>query len=178
MTPKEVLRRQQKDKILKLCNRNSLNQKIVTYLQPILSGKNIISYSASQWEPDISAITDLFQANYFYPRIIDKKNRKMEFVQPQSWQIGAYQIAEPIGSQKITAHEADWILLPALGFNQQGFRLGMGAGYYDRCLPAVEDKKKLGILFSHQFLVDFVREVYDTRVSAIITSEGVWDCYA
>ena len=29
----------------------------------------------------------------------------------------------------------DWALVPGLAFDERGFRLGRGAGYYDRLIP-------------------------------------------
>jgi len=47
---------------------------------------------------------------------------------------GAYGIAEPQGSADMTP---DVLLVPTLGYTDEGWRLGYGGGYYDRTLAAL-----------------------------------------
>jgi 5-formyltetrahydrofolate cyclo-ligase len=49
---------------------------------------------------------------------------------------GALGIPEPrAGLPEVPPAEVDWALVPGLAFDERGFRLGRGAGYYDRLLP-------------------------------------------
>ncbi len=49
---------------------------------------------------------------------------------------GTLGILEPsITCLEIAPAEVDWVLVPGLGFDDQGYRLGRGAGHYDRLLP-------------------------------------------
>ncbi len=41
-------------------------------------------------------------------------------------------IPEPVGTRKIDAHNLDVVAMPLVAFDQQGRRLGMGGGFYDR----------------------------------------------
>ena len=43
-----------------------------------------------------------------------------------------YGILEPTDSKTIQADKIELCLMPLVGFNRKGHRLGMGAGYYDR----------------------------------------------
>ena len=51
---------------------------------------------------------------------------------------GALGILEPRASlPEIPADAIDWALIPGLAFDERGYRLGRGAGHYDRLLPGM-----------------------------------------
>lgn len=57
-------------------------------------------------------------------------------------------IAEPQGSDQVEAPLIDWVLVPLLCFDDQGYRVGYGGGYYDRFLQNCRsDIKKTGVSF-------------------------------
>ncbi|MBD8066884.1 5-formyltetrahydrofolate cyclo-ligase [Devosia sp. PTR5] len=70
--------------------------------------------------------------------------------------------------------EPDIILVPLLGFDGQGTRLGYGGGYYDRTLAALSRKPLLvGLAFDAQELPDIPREDHDMPLDAVVTESGV-----
>lgn len=66
----------------------------------------------------------------------------------------------------------DTVLLPCLGFNVQGYRLGYGGGYYDRSAALLPQTQWLGVAFSWQ-AVDFLAEPHDLRMTQVITEHGL-----
>jgi 5-formyltetrahydrofolate cyclo-ligase len=68
----------------------------------------------------------------------------------------------------------DIVLMPLLGFDQQGTRLGYGGGYYDRTLAAMQHQPRLiGFAFSAQELNHIPRETHDIPLDAVITEQGI-----
>ena len=64
------------------------------------------------------------------------------------------------------------IFVPALGFDQEGFRLGRGGGYYDRTLMTLRNTSSLlaiGIGFSIQLVDRVCRSRRDQRVDAFLS---------
>lgn len=68
----------------------------------------------------------------------------------------------------------DIVLMPLLGFDKQGTRLGYGGGYYDRTLAGLEKKPRLiGLAFAVQE-VDFIpRGDHDIPLDSAVTENGV-----
>ncbi len=70
------------------------------------------------------------------------------------------------------ADKIDLLVVPGIAFDQNGYRLGYGKGYYDKFLA----KKKLfsiGLGYSFQLLKSLPSGEYDKRLDAIATEEGI-----
>ncbi|WIJ26052.1 5-formyltetrahydrofolate cyclo-ligase [Devosia sp. RR2S18] len=70
--------------------------------------------------------------------------------------------------------DPDCVLMPLLGFDAQGTRLGYGGGYYDRTIADLDQKPTLvGIAFSAQEFSSIPRQDHDVPLDAVITETGV-----
>jgi 5-formyltetrahydrofolate cyclo-ligase len=70
--------------------------------------------------------------------------------------------------------EPDVILMPLLGFDKHGTRLGYGGGYYDRTLMHLSKKPRLvGFAFSRQEFDHIPRESHDVPLDTVVTEHGV-----
>ena len=67
----------------------------------------------------------------------------------------------------------DVLLVPLLAFDRAGHRLGYGAGYYDRTLDALTERRTIGCAFAAQEVETVPVEAHDRRLDAIATEEGV-----
>ena len=68
----------------------------------------------------------------------------------------------------------DVILMPLLGFDSRGTRLGYGGGYYDRTLERLGKRPRLvGLAFAAQELDDIPHEAHDVPLDMVITEQGV-----
>jgi 5-formyltetrahydrofolate cyclo-ligase len=69
--------------------------------------------------------------------------------------------------------QPDVILMPLLGFDKRGTRLGYGGGYYDRTLERLSKRPRLvGLAFAAQELEDIPREAHDVPLDTIVTERG------
>lgn len=86
-------------------------------------------------------------------------------------QKGAYGIDCPLPGAPLS--QPDVVLVPMLGFDAQGHRLGYGSGYYDATLAALKAKKPqiraIGLAFSLQQLDRLPAEPHDIRLDHIIS---------
>jgi 5-formyltetrahydrofolate cyclo-ligase len=70
--------------------------------------------------------------------------------------------------------EPDVILMPLLGFDRYGTRLGYGGGYYDRTLAHLQKRPRLiGFAFARQEIDRIPRQAHDVPLDAIVTELGV-----
>ncbi|MDC9825075.1 5-formyltetrahydrofolate cyclo-ligase [Devosia sp. ZB163] len=70
--------------------------------------------------------------------------------------------------------EPDVILMPLLGFDRHGTRLGYGGGYYDRTLASLHKRPRLiGFAFALQEIDQIPRDAHDVPLDAIVTEQGV-----
>jgi len=63
------------------------------------------------------------------------------------------------------------ILVPGIGFDKNGHRLGHGMGYYDKLLENVNHSWIVGLAFEFQILETIPTEKHDIPVNKIITEE-------
>ena len=70
--------------------------------------------------------------------------------------------------------EPDVVLMPLLGFDRMGTRLGYGGGYYDRTLAQLSKRPRLiGPAFAAQELDAIPREAHDIPLDVVVTETGV-----
>ena len=83
-------------------------------------------------------------------------------------------VPEPIGSEiPARGEDVDTIILPMLGFDRTGGRIGYGAGYYDRFLEKFPTLRKIGIAFACQEMGHLPLDPTDVRMDHIITEESI-----
>ncbi|GAA0383232.1 5-formyltetrahydrofolate cyclo-ligase [Bacillus horti] len=91
-----------------------------------------------------------------------------------------YGIPEPIPEQceSISVEELRFIIVPGLAFDHAGFRIGYGAGYYDRTLEQTDPAACLvGLVFPFQLYLNRLPiDQHDRSVQLIYTIDGVIQC--
>ncbi|MEX2450399.1 MAG: 5-formyltetrahydrofolate cyclo-ligase [Rhodospirillales bacterium] len=83
-------------------------------------------------------------------------------------------LSQPDGDAPETTPRA--VLMPLLGFDQEGYRLGWGGGYFDRTLAflrAQGDVSAIGVGFAAQRVDTLPHDGHDQRLDFMVTEEGV-----
>jgi 5-formyltetrahydrofolate cyclo-ligase len=84
---------------------------------------------------------------------------------------GTLGIPEPAAHcREFRPAQVDWVLVPGLAFDDRGYRLGRGAGHYDRLLPALRpDAPRWALAFDCQWVESFPVEPHDVPLDGIVT---------
>lgn len=93
------------------------------------------------------------------------------------WAPGDTLAAGPLGTSQplpdAPAITPDWLLVPLLGFDARGHRLGYGGGFYDRTLAALPGAFRLGCAYAAQRLDRVPDGPMDVPLHAVATEAGV-----
>ncbi|MEG0371794.1 MAG: 5-formyltetrahydrofolate cyclo-ligase [Clostridium sp.] len=85
---------------------------------------------------------------------------------------GSYGIMEPPTDNLLDKEKIDIVFVPGVGFDNKGFRIGYGAGYYDRFLNNYKGIK-VGVCFEIQMVNDACHDNHDVAMDYIITERGI-----
>ena len=90
---------------------------------------------------------------------------------------GNYGIREPkIDLPDVTLEEVNLVLVPGCCFDEKGFRLGYGGGFYDRFISDLGNKVvKVGLAFQIQIVDSLPCEEHDQPIDVLITENNVYD---
>ena len=91
-----------------------------------------------------------------------------------AWSPGEEMVLDPMGvavpAQLRTVARPPALLVPCLGFNEHGYRLGYGGGFYDRTLEGGVKPATLGIAYACQ-AADFEADAHDVPLDLIVTED-------
>jgi 5-formyltetrahydrofolate cyclo-ligase len=81
---------------------------------------------------------------------------------------------DPLRCPRVSRAELDCVFVPGIAFDEEGFRLGRGGGFYDSFLDAAPANLPcLGVMFSSQRVAAVPREAHDRSVGSIVTEDGL-----
>lgn len=149
----------------------------LTTLPELRSAGIILSYRAMAEEADLSALHRwALERDKRLAFPVSRGQGRMEAWEPkgpESWRRGRYGIWEPDLEQSVPVDpaELDVVLLPCVGYDRHGRRLGHGGGYYDRYLPQCPGAKRILAAFSCQRVDRVVTDDHDQLVDLIVTEE-------
>lgn len=92
-------------------------------------------------------------------------------------------IEEPECNQRnlVSAEQIDCYLMPLVGFDAQGNRLGRGAGYYDRYLAFTKDLPKekrpilIGLAYEFQKIGQIIPDDWDVPMDYVVTEKTIYE---
>jgi 5-formyltetrahydrofolate cyclo-ligase len=93
--------------------------------------------------------------------------------------ISSFGIREPNPEKTppIDANAVELILAPGVAFSKDGYRIGYGAGCYDRLLSIIDKKPVVAALaFELQMVPKVPHEDHDVKMDFIITEAAIYEC--
>jgi len=163
--------------------RNTLSEEIAKRLEPLLKQKTSILFYASKLpEVETLSLMDrmLKAGKIISVPIIEKETHTLRLSKIDSideLKPSTFSVPEPITSEKpISPDSIDTVLLPLLGFDRAGRRLGYGAGYYDRFLAKNSHLLKIGLAYSLQEEWEIPVESTDIRLDYVVTEKELIIC--
>jgi 5-formyltetrahydrofolate cyclo-ligase len=126
-------------------------------------------------------------ARLYAPRILSLRRRRMALValEPSTpIERSAYGLLEPAARDRArNAMALDVVLLPLLGFDRAGHRLGMGGGFYDRFLHQRRDPARswrrpllVGVAYACQELDRIEPAAWDVGLDYVVTEHELIHC--
>jgi 5-formyltetrahydrofolate cyclo-ligase len=171
--------RQRKDAMIPE-DRLSKSHRICRHLMAIIgNGETVMVFTSKEKEVNTKPlIMTLFEkGNPVVVPIIVKKDVSLRLSYLRNFSAlvpSTFGVPEPIGSEiPAAAEDIGTIVLPMLGFDRTGGRIGYGAGYYDRFLSKNRNLRKIGIAFACQEVESLPVDENDIRMDCIITEDGM-----
>jgi 5-formyltetrahydrofolate cyclo-ligase len=106
----------------------------------------------------------------YFPVVTSLRNRRMRFVAS----------AENPGRERIDPRWLDLVLVPLVGFDPRGHRLGMGAGLYDRHFEFLRHRRAwrrprlVGVAFEAQKVARLAEAAHDVLLDGVVTERAVY----
>ena len=151
----------------------------VTALSEFLGAQTVMLYYSVGREPGTLRIAETalalgktvaFPYCYLGGRMEARAVQSLDELVPAMLKIPAPQNA----SASLTPDEIDLIIVPALTYDSEGFRLGYGGGYYDRYLSGIR-AVTVGLARERLLYERLPREEHDIPVKRLITEDRtVW----
>ena len=164
--------------------RADLDQAIRRHVLQLIESRHahtIACYWPFNGEPDIIPLCKQLIAEGFelaLPVVSDDPGHTMEF---HPWRAetamvqNKYGIFEPAKTKPITLSGFDILMIPLVGYDAEGNRLGMGAGYYDRYLEPLRDSPsplRVGVAYSLQEIDLMNKNNWDISLHGVVNEHG------
>jgi len=100
----------------------------------------------------------------------------------RAWRLGDVLVPAGFGllqpSTEAPVVEPAVMLVPLLGFDRGGGRIGYGRGYYDGAIARLRPRLTIGLAFAVQEVATVPREPHDMALDRVLTENGMIDCRA
>jgi 5-formyltetrahydrofolate cyclo-ligase len=111
---------------------------------------------------------------FWFPRVVSTDPPRLAWG-TEPLQPGLWGLMEPVITQQFTP-PVELLLVPGLAFDDRGYRVGYGKGYYDSVLERLgEDVIAMGACFQAQIVDQVPEEMHDQPVDWLATESRIRD---
>jgi len=148
---------------------NSLhNNSIISELQDIIKNKIVCTYIPLENEININDYLTT-QALLTTTCIVDNETKVCVYEEPL--EKNKYNVYQPINRKFIDV--VDVFLVPGVGFDLKGTRLGKGSGIYDQILSKFSDSIFFGVTDRNHIVEHIPSEFHDISMNGLITHDEI-----
>ncbi len=149
----------------------------------VRKARRLAIYLTIDGEPNLeNAIREARQRGtlIFAPIICQNTLRFAQLNEDSKLRTNKLGIQEPLDQIFIDPQKLDVVLTPMVAFDSCGTRIGMGAGYYDRCFDFLAPKKLLrkpkiiGVGYEFQKVQKLERKAWDIPLWGAVTELGFY----
>jgi 5-formyltetrahydrofolate cyclo-ligase len=166
--------------------RSNLAAAAVTRLAAFRPGARVAVYLPFDGETNTAALLSAARrrrVRIYVPVIESRRHARLRFY-PLAGRTrrGVFGISIPHGAARrhtVAPRWLDLIVVPLVGIDGQGRRLGLGGGFYDRALAFRRYRRHwrgphlVGLAFECQRAADVFAQAHDVRLDAVATERGV-----
>ena len=149
-------------------------------LRPILAGIDGIlcfTWPINQEFDARALITEWLAANPARRAVLPVVRKRHTPLQFRAWTPAT--AMRPAGFGTSVPEDGEWLtpdtlLIPLVGFDAGGYRLGYGGGYYDRTLATFNPQpRKIGVAYTQCEIASIEPQPHDIRMDVIVTEAGI-----
>ena len=167
---------------------SSLAASAIARLAAFKSGARIAMYLPVRGETDTAALIASARRRgirIFVPVVTDLRHRRVRFhpltgkTRPGTYGI---RVPENFSRRRGEAVGPRWfnlVVVPLVGIDHKGHRLGMGGGFYDRAFAFRRLRRRwrgphlVGLAFECQKVESISRDLWDLKLDAVATESGI-----
>ncbi len=154
----------------------AVSERVLTLVSPYTT---VMAYASK--EPEVRTMpllcSLLAQGKKLVLPIIQKEDRTLRLsyvTSPAGLTPSTFGVPEPIHCEEpANASTIEVAIVPLIGFDRQGNRIGYGAGYYDRFFSDHPGIPSIGLAFSVQECPQIPTERFDHRLDYIVTEREI-----
>lgn len=148
----------------------AINESLINLL---FNYSKIALYKGLEYEVNVDETIDTFKdiKNIYLPVAL-KKLRFYRYNSATHLKLSSFNILEPSCSIEIDISNLEVIVIPSLAINDKGYRLGHGAGYYDKALKEFKGLK-IGVVYSYGFVEEQYQESHDLKFDIVVTEKEI-----
>ena len=126
--------------------------------------------------PIIRQLQTLDNVQIIVPRCVSSQTLTHHQLTPDTTLVpNRWGIPEPTDNLFVSPQQIDLVLIPLLVFDQRGYRVGYGKGFYDRFLAQCRpDAQKIGLSLEPPVTVIDDVDDYDVALDGCVMPDGVW----